>query len=150
MNYLSARSLTEAEFNEEKVDLAEKEGSALTPPEDIKRIERILELSDGILAGERFYLSAARCLDCERTLNFYDLVFTALVEQWHDASFLAHTLVGSKYFINEPRPLRCADCGSRNVEAIVILPSPFPGGVPEIGHDCMYQTKKYGCCRRST
>lgn len=132
-NYLSAKSLTKDEFQKRKVDLLRDDESILTPPEDIKRIENILDISGGLLDGKEFFVSKMDC-ECGRQISFYDFIFTALVEQWHDPSFLVHTLIGSKYFVNQPRPVRCSSCGSSaNITA--------RGGV--IGH---YDLPAYGCC----
>ncbi|MEO4042428.1 hypothetical protein AAFN47_12560 [Hoeflea sp. CAU 1731] len=132
-NYLSAESLTKEEFQKKKVNLIDSDNSILTSPEDISRIENILDLSEGLLEGMKFYVSKMQC-DCGRQLSFYDLIFTALVEQWHDPSFIAHTLIGSKYFVNEPGPFRCSSCG-RSSHRIA------RGGF--IGH---YDLPAYGCC----
>lgn len=139
-NYLQARSLTRLEFASKKTDLASISSSTLTSPEDIKKIERVLDLGDGILEGSRFYLSEANC-ECGRKLSFYDFVFTALIEQWHSPSFLAHTLTGAKYFVNESRPIRCSQCGRTYHDQNPVVEDRRPAPIE-------YETPRYGCCYR--
>ncbi len=142
-NYLQAMSLSKPEFDKKKVKLSADASATLTSPVDVERIENVLDLRPGILKGQRFYVSKATC-SCGRVLSFYDLVFTSLVEQWHSPSFLAHTLTGSKFFVNNARPLRCSDCGKTYQGA-----PPSKDGKKEkrdpIG-SVEYETDRYGCC----
>ncbi|WP_299866351.1 hypothetical protein [uncultured Hoeflea sp.] len=149
MNYLSLKPVSKAEFDAEVVKLSVSEGSTLSTEEDVKKIENILDLPENFLKGEELLLSGAVCINCERTLSFYDFVFTALVENWHDSSFIVHTLIGSKHFLNSARPLRCSNCGSKKIQdkksylAHLQPDKDFP-------HDCMYYKNNYGCCKAST
>jgi hypothetical protein len=112
-SYLAIESLDEAEFKTKKVDLSESRDATRSDEADIQRIENILDLRRGTLAHDNFYVSKSEC-SCGKIITFYDFVFTALVEQWHDPSFIAHTLVGNKLILNQPRRLRCSICGTRS------------------------------------
>lgn len=94
---------------------------------DLRRIEDLLELRPGLLAGEEFYVSRYDC-SCGHTLTFYDFVHTALVDAGHSKSFVLHTLLGSKFVINQARRLRCSECTSE-------------------GESLDYITPNYCCCR---
>ena len=132
-NYLSLKSLSEADFAEKRDRISKNTKSTLTSSEDMRRIERLLDLKEGILGDVSFFLTPYEC-QCGRMLSFYDFIFSALVEQWHDPSFIVHTLVGNKYFVNEPRPIRCSNCGrSTNWDGT-------------LRHECGYETDSYGCC----
>lgn len=130
-NYLAAISLTKAEFDARKSSLADRSDASLTNQGDVSRIENLLDLKKDILSGQKFYVTKAEC-ECGRSISFYDVIFTAMVEQIHSPSFLAHMLTGSKYFVNKARPVRCSDCGVRIRS--------------EGGHECGYETDQYGCC----
>ncbi|MEV6256531.1 hypothetical protein [Nocardia sp. NPDC051911] len=76
---------------------------------DIARMERILDLREGMLAGDEYYLQKIVC-ECGRRLTMYDFVFTGLVDAGHSKSLIVHTFVGNKLVVNEARPIRCSAC----------------------------------------
>lgn len=81
--------------------------------EDIAKIERLLDMREGTLSCEEYYLENIRC-ECGRLLTVYDFVFTGLVDAGHSKSLILHTFIGNKYVLNNPRPVRCSDCGRVN------------------------------------
>lgn len=78
--------------------------------EDIARMERLLDLKEGMLAGDEYYLERAVC-DCGRLLTMYDFVFTGLVDAEHSKSLIVHTFLGNKFVLNQARRIRCSACG---------------------------------------
>lgn len=131
MNYLSLTGLSKEEFAKQHVSLLKTADATKSNKEDIKKIENLLQVRPGILDGIDFYVEPQECV-CGRLLTFSDFIYTALVEQWHDPSFIVHVLVGSKYFVNEPRQITCSECGSNNKKR-----------GPAV---TMYETTVYGCC----
>ena len=96
-------------------------------PSDLQKIERLLEARDGLFKNENFYVKRSTC-NCGHTLTFFDFIYTALKDAGHTKSFVLHTLVGSKFVINQARPLRCSECDT--------LSEPLD-----------YITPQYCCCR---
>ena len=130
-NYLQMQSETEGEFKSASA-LSKIDGNVVeTPPEDMRKIENILDLTRGILGDGGFYCSEQHC-ECGRQLSWYDVVFTSLVEQWHEPSFLVHCFVGRKYLLGRPGAIRCSNCGIKNSV--------------NRAQTTWYQTKNYGCC----
>ncbi|WP_170404451.1 hypothetical protein [Ruegeria arenilitoris] len=128
-SYLAIGTLDQKEFDDRRVDLSNSPDATKSDENDVRKMENLLDLAEGALSNKTFYISKSDC-SCGRTLTFYDFVFTSLVEQWHDPSFIAHTLVGNKRIINEPRPIRCSACGLRK------------------GHTYIeYSNETYGCCQ---
>jgi hypothetical protein len=80
-----------------------------TDQEEIAKIERLLDVVEGTLSGQDYYLSRIEC-ECGRLLTNYDFVLTGLVDAGHSKSLILHTFVGSKYVENPPRPVRCSQC----------------------------------------
>lgn len=80
--------------------------------EDIRRMERLLDLRQGVLEGSTLRLQKANCGSCGRLLTFYDLVYTAIVDAGHPKSFVVHTLIGSKRILNKRRKIRCSTCNT--------------------------------------
>ena len=131
MNYSQLDSLNHDEFIKETQDNPAKGKDATkSDANDLEKIENLLDLQPGILKGQDLYVGKAQC-KCGRTFTFYDVVFTALVEQWHDSSFVAHTLLGRKFLINKPRHIRCSSCGVREAKCL----------------DNWYDMARYGCSR---
>lgn len=91
-------------------DLAESNQFTKSDQEDIAKIERLLDVREGSLSGEDYYLERIEC-ECGRVLTTYDFVFTGLVDAGHSKSLILHTFIGSKYVLNQPRPVRCSNCG---------------------------------------
>ena len=87
--------------------------------EDIAAIERLLDVTPGTLSRDDDYLVARVDCECGRLLTTYDFVFTGLVDAGHAKSLILHTFVGSKFVLQQPRPIRCSSCGrmSRAAEA---------------------------------
>jgi hypothetical protein len=110
-DYNLVRSLTPKEFEaamrsgqDTKVEYIRSDD------EDIRRIENLLDVQHGTLGREPLNLEKMEC-DCGRHFTMYDFIFTAIVDAGHSKSFILHTLVGSKYVIQEPRSIRCSACG---------------------------------------
>ena len=127
-SYLAIDSVDELEFDSKKTDLSNSKDATQSDAADVERIENLLDLAKGALSNKKFFISKGEC-SCGRTITFYDFVFTALVEQWHDPSFVAHTLLGNKRILNQPRTIRCSGCGSRGARYMD------------------YETPQYGCCK---
>jgi hypothetical protein len=115
-DYNSLVSLSREEFNRltpNEEELKDENKYTKSDDEDIARMERLLDLRDGVLALDPigYYLERIVC-ECGRTLTMYDLVFTGLVDAGHSKSFIAHTFIGNKLIFNrdKPRPLRCSQC----------------------------------------
>lgn len=67
-DYSRLTSLTPAEYAK-KMKSIKKKGATKSDSDDLKRIERLLDLREGILAGEDFYVSEADC-KCGRRSHF--------------------------------------------------------------------------------
>jgi hypothetical protein len=79
--------------------------------EDIRKIERLLDLVEETLASQDFYLERVQCV-CGRTLTFSDFISSALIDtRDHTKSLIFHTIDGIKYVRNNPRPIRCSVSG---------------------------------------
>jgi len=128
MKYSQITSLEKSVFTDRLKESSSAVDMIITPKADLRKIENILDLSENILEGLELKFQKSTC-ECGRTLSFYDFVFTALVEQWHDSSFLVHTLLGRKYITNSPRIIRCSSCGSSTRKCL--------------GH--YYDMPQYGC-----
>ncbi len=126
-DYGRLESLTQEEFKKMCSAKPAKQ-TTLSDDADIKKIERLLDLQDGSLAKQKLSLEKTTC-KCGRTLTFYDFVFSSLVDAGHTKSFVTHTLLGSKFFVNKPRRIRCSSCGELS---------------PQLAD---YETPQYGCCR---
>jgi hypothetical protein len=122
--YGKLASLTPDEFKKRMDGCFNRAAATKSDERDIQRIENLLDLRQGVLAKEQFYVSKSTC-KCGRTLTFYDLVQSGLLEG-HSASFVVHTLLGSKYFIQPRRRVKCSACS-------------------EV-HILDYETSAYGCC----
>lgn len=121
--YSKLPSLTADEFAR-KMSKFNKATATKSDAEDIAKIERILELRQGTLTGREFYVSKAKSRS-GRDITFYDLVVSSLIEG-HSKSFVVHTLLGSKFFVQPPRAVTCVEDGSVHVMD--------------------YCTEAYGCC----
>jgi hypothetical protein len=80
-----------------------------TDESDLRMIESLLDLSEGSLPRDGYYLETTVC-GCGRNMTFYDFVFTSLIDAGHPKSFTVHTLLGNKYIRNKPRQIRCSGC----------------------------------------
>lgn len=110
IDYAQVRSRSKEEFEKSlSKDLENPERFTKSDKEEIKRVERLLDVSDGLMAGRDQYVERVVC-ECGRTLTMYDFVFTGLIDAGHDKSLILHTMVGSKYVINTPRQIRCSAC----------------------------------------
>lgn len=93
----------------EKSDFADETRFTRSDLEDVRKIERLLDVRDSTLNGDKYYLERYNCV-CGRTLTFYDFVFTAVLDANHSKSFILHTLLGNKLVLNSPRMVRCSSC----------------------------------------
>jgi hypothetical protein len=114
LEYNDVVGVSAEEFRQSSVcfteDVADSTKFTKSSPEEIAKIERLLDAREGTLSGEDFYLQRIQC-ECGRILTTYDFVFTGLVDAEHSKSLILHTFVGSKFVLNPPRPIRCSDCG---------------------------------------
>jgi hypothetical protein len=111
LDYNAVESLTETEFQDRMSLSRQSVNFTESDEQDIRRIERLLDIREGTLAGRVHRLESAQCAN-GHTLTMYDFVFTALIDAGHSKSFIVHTFLGSKFVINEPRPVRCHECGA--------------------------------------
>jgi len=114
-DYNMVKSLSKEEFEKISIPpdiLTNPEQYTVSSDEDIKNIERLLDVEHGTLGREPYYFENVGC-GCGRKLTFYDFVFTALVDAGHTKSFVLHTLIGSKYIVNRARITRCSNCGTK-------------------------------------
>lgn len=128
-DYSRFNSLSQDEFTDRMKNFS-KDRATKSDKEDIRKIERILSLREGILANQEYYVAKypgggpATC-QCGKTLSFYDVVATSLIEG-HSKSFVVHTLCGNKRFVDHPKPITCTQCGTIHMMA--------------------YTDTVYGCC----
>ncbi|MFF2029328.1 hypothetical protein [Arthrobacter sp. NPDC058192] len=126
-DYNRVTSLTAAEFEKLSPSTSElKAEFTKSDSDDISKMERLLDLKEGALAGAEYYLERAECKGCGRILAMYDFVFTGIVDADHPKSLIVHTFIGNKYVVNEPRPVRCSNCATIN---------------PKLS----YRMERYGC-----
>jgi hypothetical protein len=85
--------------------------------EDIARIERLLDVNRGTLSRDDLYLVARYQCECGRLLTTYDFVLTGLIDAGHSKSLILHTFIGSKFILQNPRPIRCSQCGRMSLRA---------------------------------
>lgn len=107
-DYSQVTSLTEEQFliARQRHDISKYVKSS---QDDLRKIEAILDLREGVLSSEEYYLEKATC-ECGRGITFYDFVYTSIVDAGHPKSFVLHTLLGSKYVSNRARQIRCSSC----------------------------------------
>lgn len=114
IDYNSVRSVDEENFwNKVPSDkeLSDPNKFTLSDPEDILKIERVLDLREGVFANEKFYVETVKC-KCGRLLTMYDFVVSGLIDTEHTKSFILHVLMGNKFVLNPARRIRCAECGT--------------------------------------
>lgn len=114
-DYNRVQSLTADEFRRLTPSIGEIGNEAAytkSDAADIRRMERVLDVQEGTLARDSYYLEKTTCAGCGRTLTMYDFVFTGLIDAAHSKSFILHTFVGEKYVVNRARPIRCSSCGT--------------------------------------
>jgi hypothetical protein len=121
--YSKLPSLPADEF-QRRISKFDKKAATKSDAKDIAKMERLLELRPGVLGKDEFYVSNVKCT-CGRQITFYDLVASSLMEG-HSKSFVVHTLLGSKHFIQPPRKITCVECGTV--------------------HTLDYCNDRYGCC----
>jgi len=119
-DYSDVRDLGAGAFEEMK-SAKDKASMTKSDADDLAKIELALDLRKDLLANEEYYVGKAQCT-CGRTLTFYDFVYTSLRDADHSKSFVAHTLLGSKFVINRSRQVRCSDCNSLTVTMDYITP----------------------------
>jgi hypothetical protein len=121
LDYNAVRSVTPEEFAYNTVsdeDLNDPSKFTKASPEDIQRMERLLDVRAGTLANQEHFLERAEC-DCGRLLQPSDFVLTSLIDAGHSKSFVLHTFVGAKLIVNEARAVRCPDCGDYTVQVVL-------------------------------
>lgn len=126
-DYTWVKEADEKEFKAlvENSDLTNPEKYTKSSPEDIEKIERLLDVRQGTLKNEEFYLQKNECA-CGRVLTFYDFVLTSLVDAQHPKSFVLHVLTGKKQIINDSRIVRCSNCARQTGYKIMYgMPSSY-------------------------
>jgi hypothetical protein len=111
-DYIFVKSRSKEEFERlspPPADLKNPAKFTLSDAEDVKKTERLLEVTDGLLSSNPQYLERVDC-ECGRRLTMYDFVFTGLVDAGHSKSFILHTMLGSRLVVNTPRRVRCSSC----------------------------------------
>ena len=126
-DYASVVGVNREEFLAKKANL-NNSNATRTNKEDIEKMEDLLHLQRGILSGQDFFVTKQVCSHCGRTPNFYDIVKTAVDENHHSISLMAHTPVGNKFILNPPRIAKCSNCAT------------------PLDLICEYDNEKYGCC----
>lgn len=112
LDYTILRSMTPDEFADATTSVADARAQGFTESdaEDLRKIERLLDVEEGALADQVFLVEPTQCV-CGRVISMYDVVFTALVDALHSKSFILHTLIGNKLIANPPRDVRCSVSG---------------------------------------
>lgn len=127
-DYSKVESVAEDVFEKAMADSAVHLADATVSDKgDISRIERLLDLKEGVLEGQKFRFQKINCEHCGRLITFYDLVYTSIVDGGHPKSFVVHTLVGSKRILNKGRKVRCSSCNT------------------VLGPKYYYMCEQYGC-----
>lgn len=122
--YFEIESISKVEF-QKLMQPFDKSKAIKSDLDDIHKIEHLLHLSKGILANEEFYVAEQTC-KCGKTVKFSDIVSTAL-SSGHPASFLVHTILGSKYIVQPAfGKIKCSGCA-------------------EIMEGSFYEVRNYGC-----
>ena len=126
-DYTMVKSADEVEFSTLAAigDYTNPDKYTKSSPEDIAKIERLLDVRMGTLSSDEYYLQKVEC-QCGRLLTFYDFVFTALVDASHPKSFVLHVLTGTKKIINDARIVRCSNCAQQTGYKIMYgMPSSY-------------------------
>lgn len=116
ITYDTVQSITEEEFLKKTIPRSEFENPekyTKSNEEDISKIERLLDVREGTLARDSYFLQKYIC-PCSRSLTIYDFAFTALIDANHNKSLILHTLVGAKRIVNKPRITRCSACSRQS------------------------------------
>ncbi|MGA5089229.1 MULTISPECIES: hypothetical protein [unclassified Streptomyces] len=126
-DYGTARSVSVDEFKRvtpSKEALADPDRFTRSDDEDIAKIERLLDLQDGVLAREvrDFHLERIVC-DCGRLLTVYDFVLTGLIDAGHSKGLVVQTMLGNKLILNVSRPIRCSNCSRINRAGDYTMPN---------------------------
>jgi hypothetical protein len=120
IDYNAVVSLSAEEFKAlascAELDLVNPKKFTKSDQEDIAKMERLLDVTEGTLSGQDYYLGRSQC-ECGRLLTMYDFVFTGLIDAGHSKSLILHTFVGTKYILNPPRKVRCSQCGRLSTKA---------------------------------
>ena len=115
-DYNFVTALSNEEFEAKRIPLRDLEDPmkfTKSDKKDMRRIENLLDVSEGVLVGD-YYFERIQC-SCGNLLTMYDFVFTAIVDASHPKSFVLHTLVGNKKIINQPRITKCSACGTKSI-----------------------------------
>jgi hypothetical protein len=81
---------------------------------EIAKIEEVLEVRAGLLVGEDYYVYRTAC-KCGRNISFLDFVNTSIEQGAHTKSFLVHALLNNKFGFQEPRAVKCSNCGEIHI-----------------------------------
>ena len=120
-DYNSITSLSEEEFRKRTKPIGElrvDENYRLSSPEELQKVERLLDVREGTLGGLQIFVGRASCTYCDQQLGINDIVRTGLNDAGHSKSAVLHTFLGNKYIIQPSRPVRCTQCN-------VYHPAPF-------------------------
>ena len=128
IDYSQLISISPEEFESQRhspEDLNNEDKFTKSSRDDIANMERLLDLKEGTLLGDDYFLGRVAC-ECGRRLTMYDFAFTALVDAGHSKSLIVHTFLGTKYIANPPRRVRCSACA-------------------RVHPDTEYSMRRYGC-----
>lgn len=127
IDYNSVTSVSAEEFETLMPDAAELTDSSRfteSDPEDVAKIERLLDVKEGTLGDEAYYVERIECA-CGRIPTTYDLVVSGLVDAGHSKSVILHTFVGNERIVNPPRPIRCSLCARIHPAHKYLMPSGY-------------------------
>jgi hypothetical protein len=90
----------------------------LTSTDDVHRVEEILGMPPGTI-GAPLWLSGDRrqCANCNREINWLDIVSSALADT-HSREMIARVILGNQKFVNVEAPraiagVRCVNCDAQ-------------------------------------
>ncbi len=147
-DYNQVRSVSQSEFDRaapSKADLEDPTKATKSDDEDIAKMERLLDLKNGSLGAEDYYLERIECGQCGRVLTMYDFVFTGLVDGGHSKSLIVHTFLGNKLVLNDPRPIRCSACGQVQAPGLLFDEKVVKAEPTKHSGPWYYMSGSYGC-----
>lgn len=119
-DYNNVKSLSDEDFEKIKPNIdsiANDESYGRVEIEDLKTVERMLDLKEGVLASVDGFIQKCSCSNCGRNISLSDRVMTGLVDAGHSKSFILHTMLGNKKILSRLPNVRCMNCAT-------VMPSP--------------------------
>lgn len=113
---------------------AEQEGYVFykAPAEDLRMMEKLLDLSPAALGGEhlvKLSKGSERCLQCGRHFSFLEVINAEI--SYHGTQLLRDVLMGKYGYINNRRPpqmFNCYQCGKAADKPTPFYWCPIYGG----------------------